>query len=188
MELMNVINARRSIRAYKPDAVRREAIDELLQAAVQAPSGMNAQPWAFGVITDRTLLRTYSERTKTFLLAKIAEWPWLERYREHFVNPDYSVFYNAPALVIIYAKAVSPIAQIDCTLAAENLMLTACDMGLGTCWIGFATDVLNSPEAKQELGVPEEYAVVAPIIVGHPDGPPPEREKNPPEVIFWKTA
>jgi nitroreductase len=164
--------------------VSREAIDKLLHAAVQAPTGMNAQPWAFGVIQDKETLRNYSDRTKTFLLGKIAEWPWLERYREHFVNPGYSVFYSAPALVVIYAKAASHIAQIDCALAAENLILTACDMGLGSCWIGFATEVLNASEAKKELGVPEEYTAIAPIIVGYPDGPPPEREKNPPEVIF----
>lgn len=188
MELMNVINARRSIRAYKPDPVKREAIDEMLQAAVQAPSAMNAQPWAFGVITDRRLLDRYSDRTKTFLLSKVGEWPGLERFREHFVNPDYHIFYNAPALIIIYAKAASHIAQIDCALAAENLMLTACDMGLGSCWIGFATEVLNASEAKKELGVPEEYTAIAPIIVGYPDGQPPERERNRPEVIYWKTA
>lgn len=186
MELMEAIGKRRSIRAYKPDAVSREAIDRLLDAAVQAPSAMNTQPWVFGVIQDSSTLQKYSERTKAFLLGKIAEWPWIERYREYFEDPDYSIFYNAPTLVVIYAKAISPIAQIDCTLAAENLMLAATDMGLGTCWIGFATEVLNSPEAKKELGVPEEYTVIAPIIVGYPDGPPPEREKNPPEVIYRK--
>lgn len=186
MELMEAIRARRSFRAYKTDPVSRETIELLLQAAVLAPSGMNQQPWAFGVVTDQTLLKSYSDRVKKMLLGKMTEWPWLERYRDLFTNPDYSVFYNAPALVVIYGLIQSPIAQTDCTLAAENLMLAAADVGLGTCWIGFATELLSSQEVKGSLGVPSEYSVVAPIIVGYPDGPPPDREKNPPEVLFWK--
>lgn len=184
MEFMEVINKRRSIRSYKPDGVSRETIDKLLHAAVQAPSAMNGQPWVFGVIQDRGMLQAYSERTKAFLLGKVAEWPWLEPFKGYFEDPNYSIFYNAPALVIIYGKAESHVSLIDCTLAAENLMLSATDMGLGTCWIGFATEVLNSADAKKELGVPDEYSVIAPIIVGHPDGPPTDRERNAPQVVF----
>lgn len=188
MELMEAIEMRRSIRSYKPDEVSHDQLRQLLHAAVQAPSGMNAQPWAFGVITDQMLLRSFSDRVKAYLLGKVDEWPWLERYKDHFENPDYNVFYYAPALIVIYAREQTPIAQIDCTLAAENVMLAAAGMGLGTCWIGFATDLLNMPGTRQELGVPEEFLAIAPIIVGYPDGPPPDRVKNPPEVVYWKRS
>ncbi len=186
MELMEAINARRSVRAYKPDAVEREKIERLLDAAIKAPNGMNDQPWAFGIIQDAGRLRGYNEQVKSFLLSKVGEWPWLERFKEHLEDPDYSVFYNAPALVTIYGKNQSPMAQIDCTLAAENLMLAAADMGLGTCWIGFAAELMNSPEVKAELGAPEEYLAVAPIIVGYPDGDTPPRERNAPEIAYWR--
>ena len=186
MELMEAIEARRSVRAYKPDMVEREKIEKTLHAAVQAPSGMNAQPWAFGVIQDRERLKSYSECIKIDLLNKVEEQPWLARYQEHFANPAYNIFYNAPTLVVIYAKEATPIAQIDCCLAAENLMLAAADLGLGTCWIGFSYDFMNMPSVKQELGVPEEYAAMAPIILGYPDGPIPPREKNPPETVYWR--
>jgi len=186
MELMDAIRARRSVRAYKPDPVTKEMIQRLLDAAVLAPTGMNAQPWAFGVIQDADRLKDYSERTKAFLLSMVDEWAWLAPYAEHFANPEYSVFYNAPALVVIYAKNATPLAQMDCTLAAENLMLAACDMGLGTCWIGFSAFVLSSPEAKQALGVPEDYVAIAPIIVGYPAAPVPMPEKDPPEIVYWK--
>ncbi len=186
MELMEAIEARRSVRAYKPDAVEREKIERLLEAAVLAPNGMNDQPWAFGVIQDTERLKGYNERVKSFLLSKVGEWPWLERYKEYFEDPTHSVFYNAPALVTIYGKNQGPLAQIDCTLAAENLMLAATDMGLGTCWIGFATELMNSPEVKAELGVPVEYLAVAPIIVGCADGETPSRERNAPEVVYWR--
>lgn len=186
MELMEAIKTRRSVRSYKPDAVDRQSIDRLLDAAVHAPSGMNIQPWAFGVIQDTETLKDYSERIKAFLLGNVDAMPWLAQYQDFFNAPNYHVFYNAPTLIVIYAKATNPISQIDCTLAAENLMLAACDMGMGTCWIGFANDFLNQAEIKRELGVPEEYSVVAPIIVGYPDGPIPPRERNAAEVIYWK--
>lgn len=186
MELMEAIETRRSVRAYKSQPVEEEKIRRLLHAAVQAPSGMNAQPWAFGVIQDGTRLKEYSEGVKKLLLSKVNEWTWLDRYVEYFRDPNYDIFYNAPALVVIYSKNPTPLSGIDCTLAAENLMLAACGMGLGTCWIGFATELLNQPEVKKDLGVPEEYSTVAPIIVGYPDGPIPEREKNPPEIVYWR--
>lgn len=186
MELMDAIKARRSVRAYKPEAVEREKIEKLLEAAVLAPNGMNDQPWAFGVIQDAARLKNYNERTKAFLRSKIEEWPWLERYRDYIEDPNSNVFYNAPVLVTIYGKNKSPLAQIDCTLAAANLMLAAADMGLGTCWIGFATFVMDSADVKADLGVPADYTAVAPIIVGYPDGEVPPRERNAPEIVYWK--
>ena len=186
MELMEAIEKRRSVRAYKPDQVEREKIETLLHAAVMAPTGMNAQPWAFGVIQDKALLAEYDERVKQFMLDSIEEMPWIKQYEEYFRNPDYHVFYGAPALVTIYGKSDMPVAQIDCCLAAENLMLAACDLGLGTCWMGFASMLLNTSEMKKELGVPEEFSVFAPIIVGYPAGETPAREKNSPEMVYWK--
>jgi nitroreductase len=73
----------------------------------------------------------------------------------------------------------------DCWLAAENLMLAACAMGLGTCCIGFAVPVLNAPDVKRELGIPADVTAVAPIIVGVPrDATPPVPRKGP-DVLRW---
>ncbi|MHB1000219.1 MAG: nitroreductase family protein [Armatimonadota bacterium] len=186
MELIDVINARRSVRNYKPDNIDRDIIMQLINAAIQAPTGMNTQPWAFGVIQEADKLNDYSDCIKKFLLDSLDKLPWLAAYQEIFADPEYNVFYNAPCLIIIYAKSISPIAQIDCTLAAENLMLAACDKGLGSCWIEFANDFLNLPEIKDELGVPEDIKVIAPIIVGYPSGPVSAPEKNPADLLFWK--
>ena len=69
----------------------------------------------------------------------------------------------------------------------ENLMLTACAKGLGTCWIGFAQNWLATPDGKAALGLPAPYAPVAPIVVGHPRRqPPPVPRKNP--EILWINA
>ena len=184
MELMQAIETRRSFRKYRPDTVGDDKIRRLLHAAVQAPTGMNDQPWAFGIIEGQEVLGKYNERVKAFLLSKVDEWPWLAGFQERFRDRQYNVFHGAPVLIVIYAKNDSSVSQIDCCLAAENLMLAACDMGLGTCWIGLASWTLNEVETKRELGVPEEYVAIAPIIVGYPDGEAPPRERKGPEVLY----
>jgi nitroreductase len=83
-------------------------------------------------------------------------------------NPDFQIFYHAPALIVISAVQGGPWAVEDCALAAANLMLAACAEGLGTCWIGFAQSWLQTLEGKTALDLPAAYLPVAPIIVGRP--------------------
>ncbi|HSF70908.1 MAG TPA: nitroreductase family protein, partial [Methylotenera sp.] len=72
-------------------------------------------------------------------------------------------------LILICGKTAAPSYAADCWLAAENLMLAACAMGLGTCVIGSALSALNTPETKIKLNIPENFSAVAPIVVGYPD-------------------
>ncbi len=100
-------------------------------------------------------------------------------------GPTSPPFYNAGTLVVIYAIPGPPLGQINCALAAENLMLAAIELGLGTCWIGIAGPFLEDASTKHELGVPEDYEAVAALIVGYPvaEGAPPP--KNPPQILYW---
>lgn len=187
MDIKEAIYTRRSVRGYQSKPVEKAAIEQLIDAAIQAPTAMNTQPWAFAVIQDAATLKDISDRTKAHLLSKMDEMPVFETYREILESPDFNVFYGAPALVIICARPkVSPIAGTDCALAAENMMLAARSLGLGTCWIGFAAMYLSSPEAKRQFGIPEDYSVEAPIIVGYLEGEFASMEKNPPEMIYWR--
>lgn len=155
-------------------------------AATQAPSAMNSQPWAYAVIQDAAILKEYSDRSKQFLLNSLDRVPQLNKYKAAFENPDFNIFYNAQSLVIIFAKSEGLHNAEDCCLAAQNLMLTAHSLGLGTCWIGFARPFLNLSEVKEELGIPADYEAVAPIIVGYPQVNPPAVPKKSPEILFWK--
>ncbi|MGO8915078.1 MAG: nitroreductase family protein [Stellaceae bacterium] len=184
MNLLDALYHRRAIRDYTDAPVDQQLLHSVIAAATRAPNAMNRQPWSFVVVTNRPVLDRCSARAKAHSLASLSANPHLAGYREHLASPTFNIFYNAPALIVICATQPDPMAQQDCCLAAENLMLAAHGSGLGTCWIGFAEAWLNQPEGKAELKLPAEHAPVAPIIIGHPRGEhpaPPRREPH----ITW---
>lgn len=184
MELDQAIAGRRSVRDYTRDPVAQGAVEQLIAAAVQAPSAMNEQPWTFTVVRDPALLDRLSQATKQHLLATVIAGPHADHLRAMLGDPGFQIFYHAPVLVLISAAIDGPWAREDCALAAENLMLAAHGAGLGTCWIGFAQAYLDTPAGKQLLGLPADCLPVAPIIVGHPKSqPPPVPRKSPP--VRW---
>ncbi|TCL76386.1 nitroreductase [Hydrogenispora ethanolica] len=188
MELMEAIYQRRSIRKYKDDPVPKEVVGRLLEAATLAPSASNSQPWAFAVIQDRDRLLGYSDRAKALFLEWFKNQADPQGYLALLSKPDFNIFYDAGTLVIIYSRYgnVSPMALGDCCLAAENLMLAAHGLGLGSCWIGFATLLVNDPAFKEELGIPQDYQAVAPLILGYPEAVPSGYSRKPPEVLVWE--
>jgi nitroreductase len=186
MNAHEAIFARRSVRKYVSKPVPREAIEKLIVAAAAAPSASNSQTWAFGVVQDAAVLSDLDAKAKAHLLGKLDEMPLLAQYRPFLENPDYRLFYNAPALVVIYATPGGLSPEINCTLAAANFMLAACEMGLGTCWIGLAAFYLSERAVKEAFGVPKRFNAVAPLIVGYGDGPMPPPQKKPPNVVYWQ--
>jgi nitroreductase len=187
LNLTEAIENRRSVRSYTAQKIDRATVTKLLHAAVQAPSASNTQPWSFVVIQDAALLKDYSDRSKSLLLSTIdLDNSPHKKYRAMLSNPDFNIFYTAGTLIVIYAKPMGRHSYGDCCLAAQNLMLAAHGLGFGTCWIGFAGTLLDTPEAKKELGVPADYSLVAPLIVGHPQGRIPQLTRDEPEILFWK--
>jgi nitroreductase len=186
MELTDVILGRRAIRDYTDEPVSKGAINTLLWAAAHAPSAVNSQPWAFVVIQDKALLKKYSDRAKTLCAEIFAADSSHGELMALLTNPAYNIFYNSGTLILICAKPVGQHPDWDCCLAAQNLMLTAYDMGLGTCPIGLAWPLFDLPEVKQELSLPTDYVAVMPIIVGYPRGAVTPVERNKPEICCWK--
>lgn len=182
MSAMDAIYKRRAIRSYKLlQPVNREDIKALLSAAVQAPTAIHEEPWAFAVIQDRDLLRDMSDSAKTMIDVEI------RKHLSHLLDdPSFNIFYNAGTLIVIYGKPMGPFVVADCWLAAENLMLAACAMGLGTCVIGLAVQALNTPKWKERLSVSSEMTAYVPMILGIPKGETPPVPRKEPEIIVWK--
>ena len=146
--ILHAIYDRRAVRAYTGAQPTDDVIRELLDAAVQAPTAMHLEPWAFVVVQDRGLLQRYSDRAKRMLLDDLnagGELATDAAMRQRLVvmlsDPSFNIFYDAGTLVVICRKPLGPYAEADCWLAAENLMLAACDQHLGTCCIGFSRSV-----------------------------------------------
>ena len=181
MDLIEAIYSRRAVRAFTDDPVDDRTLRQLIDAAIQAPSAVNQQPWSFCVVRDKAVLTRLSREAKDHLLKTTAAGLLSHHFQEMLGNPDFDIFYRAPVLIVISAVAASPWATVDCALAAENLMLAAHGVGLGTCWIGFAQALLGTPEGKAALNLPATHVPVAPIIVGHPKGalsPVPRKEPD----------
>lgn len=185
MDLMQAIYSRRSIRRYKDQPVPRELVQQLLAAAVMAPSGSNSQPWSFVIIQDKELLKEYSDRAKVLALEQLRKGSDPHGYQKLLSDPGFDIFYNAGTLIIIYGDQY-PTAYADCSLAAQNLMLAAHGLGLGSCWIGFSLSLCNSPEFKGELGIPENLTAIAPLIIGYPEAVPEVANRKEPKVLVWK--
>jgi nitroreductase len=186
VDLAEAIFNRRAVRSYSPREVEPEAVQKLLVAAVQAPSTMNQQPWVFGVFHGRERLQKYSERAKRFLLANYPSTFELHPRCELYSNPDYDVFHGANTLIVIYATRGLLNPNEDCCLAAENLMLAAYGLKLGTCPIGYARPWLDELATKRELEVPEHYAAVFPVVVGYPAGLSEPTSREEPNVVSWQ--
>jgi nitroreductase len=192
---LDAIFGRRSVRAYAPHRLEKSTIRALLDAAVQAPTAMLEQPWLFVVVQDRELLRQLSDRVKATWTREAI--PESERragrasglhgaFIERLQDPGFDVFYGAGTLIVICARRIDTFIAADCWLAAENLMLAATALGLGTCCIGAAVEALHSKDIKAAIGMPADVHAVAPVIVGVPAGSPPPMARREPEIVSWK--
>jgi nitroreductase len=182
MELLQVIEQRRAVRENLDTPVDTATIERLIGIAALAPSAMNLQPWTLAVVTGAARLDEYARRARDHLLSHA---PTMDsRAKALLDDPQMNIFYHAPALVLVLARSDEPQAKEDCCLAAQTFMLAARDAGLGTCWIGFGRPWLDLPETKMELGLPRDYHIVAPIVLGSPRVWPQPHGRRVPE-IHW---
>lgn len=184
MELSEAIRGRRAVRTYTAEPVDKADIDVLIEAAIQAPSAMNEQPWVFHVISDQALLTEISNHAKRHMLQSTPAGAASHHFESTLADESFHIFYHAPVVFLICAAAEGPWTTIDCSLAAQNLMLAAHERGLGSCWIGFAQAWLNTPAGKAPLGIGAAELPVAPIAIGHPAAATPPVARRPAHVVW----
>jgi nitroreductase len=182
MELDQAIRTRRSVREFTEEPVDQATLRLLIEAAIQAPSAVNEQPWSFSIVRDKAVLAQISKNSKAHLLKSPPNGSLSKHFQELLSDPAFNIFYQAPALIVISSVTQGPWAVENCALAAENLMLAAHAHGLGTCWIGFAQTWLGTDDGKASIELSPNCVPVAPIIVGHPKSAPPPVIRREPEI------
>jgi nitroreductase len=183
IEVLNAIYSRRAVRRYTVEPVGREALEALVNLAIQAPSTMNVQPWAFAIVTGSERLRNYSDRAKAHL-RDLIDGPFPHPVRG--LGDEIDIFHGASALVVICATSHDSQAAEDCCLAAQNLMLAAFANGFGTCPIGLARPWLSAAAIKREIRIPQAWQPVFPVVLGFPDEEPENHGRRAPEIV-WKS-
>jgi nitroreductase len=175
MDVIEAIHSRRSVRAYTTQPVDHELIENLIWDAAQAPTPFTGQiPWTFNVIQGTARIAAYGERAMQYARdhrPDDARGTWRDR-------EDFKVFWDAPVVVIISGSIG------DCCRAGQLLLLAAHARGLGACWVGAPMQWLQTPEAKAEIGIPEDVNPVSVICLGHPASTPPAPDRDRPTIIW----
>lgn len=167
-----VIMSRRSIRKYKNVTVGRDTLEQILQAGINAPNGMNRQSWEIRVVDNPALLESIKDA-----MAK--------------ANPGNNMardcFRGAPVVVFIANDTKYDFSTIDCGLLAGNMILSAWSMGVGSVCLGSPVRFITSPEdssctairtIRQKLGFSEGYEMIICIGFGYPDESPKAKPRN----------
>lgn len=147
---MNSIYSRVSIRKYKDTPVEDEKIKEILKAGMQAPSAGNQQPWEFYVVTNKEIIEKLSMSHQYAGCAKGAPVVIVPVYRiENLMFPQY--------------------AEIDLSIAQENMWLMADSLGLGGVWMGIAPIRERMDKVREILSLPDNVEAFSLFPVGYPD-------------------
>ena len=145
---MNEIYTRVSTRKFTDESVEEEKLLAVLRAAMQAPSAGNQQPWEFYIVTDRAMLEALSRVSPYAGCTRGAPVAIVSAYREKLWAPDY--------------------AQIDMSIAMENLWLETAAQGLGGVWLGIAPVEERMKAVEEIVGIPEGQRAFAIFPMGHP--------------------
>lgn len=179
-----LLRKRRSVRDFEEREVPLPLIREIVKESTLAPSASHGQPWRFIIITNRGVMKRISDACKRALLESIEANPEmaLSGYKAALENRAFNIFYNAPCLIYIVGPADAGSLDVDCALAASYLMFSAIRRGLGTCWIGLGTP-LQDPAIREEIGLPDDCRIVAPVIIGYPASIPEPLPREEPKIL-----
>ena len=186
---MKVIQDRRSIRDYTDEPVSESDLEMILEAARQAPSGENAQPWRFVIVKDVATRkkigaiagggsgrRFTAEFVTQKMQARFTDLKDEEKKKKVFeklTSGKVSTFLaDAPVNIVVCGKKDVWDTPYDTSAAIENMLLMVTALGLGACWvIAPCIDIRDEERIKALLGLPEGFKAISIIGVGHPTRP-----------------
>lgn len=164
MDTLEAIHTRRSVRAYQDRPVPEKVIQQLLAAAMAAPSARNQQPWEFILLTDRKILEQVAR-----------------------INPNAQMAAQAPLAILVCGNLKIEISPgywvLDCAAAVQNLLLCAHALGLGAVWTGTYPNEDRMDGYTQLLDLPEHIIPHTLVVVGYPAEVPEAQERFNAECI-----
>ncbi|HEY6837590.1 MAG TPA: nitroreductase family protein [Geobacteraceae bacterium] len=181
MDTLEAIRTRRSVRKFSARAVESEKLQAVLEAARLAPSWANMQCWRFVVVEDSSVKATISE------LSYVEAFFAPKGYKS---NPAQKALAEAPVVIVACAEPTASgdlrgqqYYLTDVGIAAENLMLAAHELGLGSVFVG----VFDEEKLGELLNIPPEIRIVGLFPLGYPEdevkaGPP---RKPLEEIVFY---
>lgn len=201
MQVIEAIQARRSIRKFKPDAVSDELVREVLEAARLAPSGVNIQPWRFVVVKseeakEKLMAATplsFVTKAPVVLVCCVENQVMSEAGKRSHELKEAGAFMGTDLENLSsedYASrrtnmdevAIRAYLGLNMAIAIDHMTLRAVELGLGTCWVM----MFDQEQAKKALGLDERHNVVALLPLGYPDQNPGPRPRLALEEIILK--
>lgn len=164
-ETLRNIKNRRSYRILEPEQLRKNELEAVIDAGLYAPSAMNQQPWHFTVIQDKDVMKSIEADVKEYLLKSDNQ-----HFQQMAKDESFSMFHGAPTAILISGdkKAVMP--EADCAAAAQNMLIAAESLGIGSCWIDTPVHLFKSSKGEQwskRLGIPDGYKPIYGIALGY---------------------
>lgn len=180
-EVISAIKARRSVRSYRGEQIAQETLEGILEAGMYAPTACNEQPWHFTVIQSAEALRRVDEFTNKAMA--ISDVPW---HREMSARPSFSVTYGAPTLIVVSGRKDATAPRVDCAAAAENMMIAAASLGVGSVWLGLMRFAFADAAELSALALPPGYEPYYGIAFGYPaSGSRAAAPKRNRDVVTW---
>lgn len=162
-DVLKTIKSRRSVRAYKPDAVPSELLDAVLEAGTYAPTGGGRQSPVIVAVTSEKIRNQIAELNAAVM------------------GKDVDPYYGAPAIILVLAAGTARTFVEDGSCVLENMMLAASSLGLGSVWVHREREIFDSEQGKKllrEWNLPETLRGVGSIALGYPAGPLVEAAKR----------
>ncbi|HME42865.1 MAG TPA: nitroreductase family protein [Syntrophorhabdales bacterium] len=162
MDVSEAIAKRKSMRAYKDKPIPADILKRIVEAGQWAP---NAGPFQISVIHNAGLRQKINDRALDVMVHSDNEFA-----RQRASLPGYQPLYGAPVLILLSAPADASFGAPNTALSAENMLLEATGLGLGSCYLVSPTRALNGENNRdlaREAGVPEGYTVQCAVIVGY---------------------
>ena len=162
MNISEAIAKRKSVRAYLDKPVLADDLEKIVEAGRWAP---NAGPFQISVVRNAGLRQKINDRTLDVMVHSGNEF-----LQQRASLPGYQPIYGAPVLILLSGPAAAPHSMRNTALAAENMLLEATGLGLGSCYLVSPTLALNGENSRdlaQEAGIPDGYTLQCAVIVGY---------------------